>query len=159
AESAIYSVFDLLYRQYTESRIQYLKPHGEVSRFDSENLMYALIKNVLQENNYSTLDVVCHQPLNMLIRDSSLLNEEECRYAMHSSTHLDFLIYNRISKKPVLSIEVDGFHYHKKGTAQAERDRKKNHILELYGIPLLRFATNASGEKEKLTAKLREVLN
>jgi len=159
AESAIYSVFDLLYRQYTESRIQYLKPHGEVSRFDSENLVYALIKNVLQENNYSTLDVVCHQPLNMLIRDSSLLNEEECRYAMHSSTHLDFLIYNRISKKPVLSIEVDGFHYHKKGTAQAERDRKKNHILELYGISLLRFATNASGEKEKLTAKLREVLN
>lgn len=159
AESAIYSVFDLLYRQYTESRVQYLKQHNRVSRFDSENLMYALIKDVLSENSYSTLDVACHQPLNMLIRDTSKLNDEEYRYAMHSATHLDFLIYNRLSKKPVLSIEVDGFHYHKKGTVQSERDKKKDHILELYEIPLLRFATNASGEKEKLTAKLREVLN
>jgi len=159
AESAIYSVFDLLYRQYTESRVQYLKQHNRVSRFDSENLMYALIKDVLSENSYSTLDVACHQPLNMLIRDSSKLNDEEYRYAMHSATHLDFLIYNRLSKKPVLSIEVDGFHYHKNGTLQSERDKKKDHILELYGIPLLRFATNASGEKEKLTVKLREVMN
>ena len=77
---------------------------------------------------------------------------------MNSLTHLDFLIYNRISKKPVLAIEVDGFHFHKKGTKQEERDEKKNHILELYGIPLLRFATNGSGEKEKLTAKLDTII-
>jgi len=41
---------------------------------------------------------------------------------------------------------------------QSVRDTKKNHILDLYGIPLLRFATNGSGEKEKLTEKLRELL-
>jgi very-short-patch-repair endonuclease len=69
---------------------------------------------------------------------------------MNSATHLDFLIYNRVSKKPILAIEVDGFHYHKKGTVQSERDKKKNHILELYGIPFLRFSTNGSGEKENL---------
>lgn len=159
-ESSIYSVFDLLYRHYTESRIKYLKTHKQVSKYDSENLVFALIKNVLYENDYSTLDVICHQPLNMLIRDPKLLlTDEEYRYAMNSATHLDFLIYNRISKKPVLSIEVDGFHYHKKGTIQSERDKKKDHILELYGIPLLRFVTNGSGEKEKLISKLKEVLN
>lgn len=159
AGSSIYSVFDYLYRQYTETRIKYLKTKKKVSEYDSENLMYALINNVLDENDYSVLGLICHQPLNMLIRDTGLLNDEECRYAMNSATHLDFLIYNRISKKPVLAIEVDGFRYHKKGTAQSERDEKKNHILEVYGIPLLRFATNGSGEKEKLAAKLEEIMN
>ncbi|MEG1244751.1 MAG: DUF2726 domain-containing protein, partial [Oscillospiraceae bacterium] len=57
-----------------------------------------------------------------------------------------FLIYHRIRKIPVLAIEVDGFHFHKKGTAQYERDRMKDHILKLYNIPLLRFATNGSSE-------------
>ncbi|MBF0217127.1 MAG: AAA family ATPase [Candidatus Omnitrophica bacterium] len=156
-KSSIYSVFDFLYRHYTESRIRYLRRYRHVSEYDSENLMYALIINVLQANGYSALGVVCHQPLNMLIRDFRLLTDEECHYAMNSSTHLDFLIYNRISKKPVIAVEVDGFHYHKKGTDQQVRDIKKDHILELYGIPLLRFTTNGSGEKEKLTAKLKEV--
>ena len=157
-ESAIYSVFDLLYQQYTEDRIRFLKKHLRVSRFDSENLMYALIRDVLFKNDYSALNVVCHQQLNMLIRDPSLMSDDERRYALNNATHLDFLIYNRISKKPVLAIEVDGFHYHKKGTVQSERDRKKDHILELYRIPLLRFKTNESGEREKLMAKLKEVV-
>lgn len=60
------------------------------------------------------------------------------------------LIYSKISKRPIVAIEVDGFHYHKEGTEQAERDKKKNRILELYGIHLMRFATNGSGEKEKI---------
>jgi very-short-patch-repair endonuclease len=90
----------------------------------------------------------------MLIRDPHLLNDGECRYAMNTATHLDFLIYNRISKKPVLAIEVDGFHFHKQGTAQYDRDRLKDHILKLYNIPMLRFPTNGSGEIEKIAQAL-----
>lgn len=78
---------------------------------------------------------------------------------MNTATHIDFLIYNRISKKPILAIEVDGFHYHKSGTLQYERDRMKDHILELYGISLLRFATNGSGEMEKIRKALEEYGN
>lgn len=85
------------------------------------------------------------------------LNDEERKYAMNPATHLDFLIYSKISKKPIMAIEVDGFHYHKEATEQAERDKKKNHILELYGIPLMRFATNGSGEKKKIMDFLREM--
>ena len=76
---------------------------------------------------------------------------------MNPATHVDFLIYSKISKRPIVVIEVDGFHYHKEGTVQVERDKKKNHILELYGIPLMRFATNGSGEKEKIMEFLREM--
>lgn len=145
-QSSIYSVFDLLYRQYTEARITYLKKHPHISQYDSENLMYAAILEILDKRPHLSLNVICHQPLNMLIRDPKYLNDEECQYAMNTATHLDFLIYNQITKKPVLTIEVDGFHFHKPGTAQYERDRMKDRILSLYGIPLLRFATNGSNE-------------
>ena len=157
-ESKIYSVFDYLYKQYTVSRNSYLKEHKRISEFDSENLMHTLILEVLEILNYSFMDVLCHFPLNMLIRDPKLLNDDECKYAMNPSTHVDFLIFNKISKKPILAIEVDGFNFHKEGTIQAIRDKRKNHILDLYDIPLLRFSTNGSDEKEILLNRLKELV-
>ena len=158
AESKIYSIFDYLYKQYTEERIAYLKKHKKISEYDSENLMYSLIEEIIADNKYSSLDVVCHFPLNMLIKNPELLNELECQYAMNAATHLDFLIYNRIGKKPVLAIEVDGYEYHKENTVQASRDFLKNHIMELYEIPLLRFKTNGSGEREKIIEMLDKLV-
>ena len=149
-ESKIYSIFDYLYKQYTKERIAYLQKHKKVSEYDSENLMYSLIEEIIADSKYSSLDVVCHFPLNKLIKNQELLNEQERQYVRNPATHLDFLIYNRISKKPVLAIEVDGYEYHKKGTVQASRDLLKNHIMEMYEIPLLRFKTNGSGEREKI---------
>lgn len=153
-ESKIYSIFDYLYKQYADERMTYLKKHKKISEYDSENLMYSLIEDIISANKYSSLDVVCHFPLNMLIKNPELLNEQECQYAMNPATHLDFLIYNRIGKKPVLAIEVDGYEYHKEDTVQASRDLLKNHIMELYEIPLLRFMTNGSGEREKIVEML-----
>ena len=157
-ESKIYSIFDYLYKQYTEERRVYLQKHKKVSEYDSENLMYSLIEDIISANKYSSLDVVCHFPLNMLIKNPELLNEQECQYAMNPATHLDFLIYNRIGKKPVLAIEVDGYEYHKEDTVQASRDLLKNHIMELYEIPLLRFKTNGSGEKDKIVEMLDKLV-
>ena len=158
ADSRIYSIFDYLYKQYTEERKAYLQKHKKISEYDSENLMYSLVEEIIADNKYSSLDVVSHFPLNMLIKNPELLNEQECRYAMNPSTHLDFLIYNRIGKKPVLAIEVDGYEYHKEDTVQASRDLLKNHIMELYEIPLLRFKTNGSGEREKIIEMLEKAV-
>lgn len=157
-DSQIYSIFDYLYKQYTEERKEFLRSHKKISEYDSENLMYVLIEELLSDNRYSSLDVVCHFPMNMLIRNLELLNEQECKYAMNPATHLDFLIYNRISKKPVLAIEVDGYEYHKNGTVQASRDILKNHILQLYQIPLLRFQTNGSGERKIIAEWLEKLV-
>ncbi|MDE6600849.1 MAG: DUF2726 domain-containing protein [Lachnospiraceae bacterium] len=158
ADSKIYSIFDYLYKQYTEERRAYLRKHKRISVYDSENLMYSMIEEIIADNKYASLDIICHFPLNMLIKNPALLNEQECRYAMNPATHVDFLIYNRIGKKPVLAIEVDGFKNHKKGTVQASRDRLKDHILELYQIPLLRFKTNGSGEKEKIVEAFEKLV-
>lgn len=157
-DSKIYSVFDYLYKQYTEERKEYLQKSKRISEYDSENLMYSLIEEIIAGNRYSSLDVVCHFPLNMLVKDPKLLNEQECKYAMNPATHLDFLIYNRISKKPVLAIEVDGYKYHKEDMVQVSRDLLKSHILELYKVPLLRFKTNGSGEKRIIIEMLEKLV-
>lgn len=72
------------------------------------------------------------------------------RSSLCNKAEFDYLIMNEAFKKIVLVIEVDDYKYHKKGTKQAERDAMKSAILERYGIPYLRFATNGSGEKEML---------
>lgn len=158
AESETYSVFDYLYKQYTSERMEFLKKHKKISEYDSENLMEALPSEILAEERFACLDHVCHFPMNMLIRDLKRLEADECEYAMNQATHVDFLIYNRISKKPVLVIEVDGYKFHKENDKQAERDDKKNHILEAYQIPYLRLQTNGSGEKEKIIQMLEKTV-
>jgi hypothetical protein len=156
--SDIYSVFDLLYADYTEQRNKYIGKHKKVSEFDSENLMYSLIQEILMGEQFEMLRVIVHLPLNMLIRNPEKLTDEECKYAMNCATHLDFLIYNKLNKVAILAVEVDGYKYHKEGTRQAERDKMKDVILEKYSMPLLRFKTNGSGEQETLVRKLEELL-
>lgn len=155
-QSEIYSVFDLLYKQYTDARMAFLKKHPKKLRYTSEHLMYGAIVELLDDRPHLPFSVICHQPLYLLLRDTDRLDDSLRQYAMNTATHVDFFIYNRISKRPVLAIEVDGFHYHKRGTKQAERDQMKDHILELYRIPLLRFPTNGSGEIERIAQFLDE---
>ena len=153
-ESELYSVFDYFYTQYTKERQLYLKSRRKASEFDSENLMFATITDLLNKHGHLSLGVICHQPLNMLIRDPKHLTDEETRYVMNRATHVDFMIYNKITKKPAFAIEVDGFNYHKEGTRQKERDIIKDRVFKLYNIPLLRFSTNGSGEKESIEERI-----
>lgn len=157
-DSRIYSIFDYLYKQYAEARQEYLKKHKRISEYDSENLMSGLIAEVLDCEAFASLDQISHQSLKTLIRDTGLLNESERNYVMNPATHLDFIIYNRISRRLVLVVEVDGYDYHKEGTVQAERDKMKNHILERYEIPYIRFQTNGSGEEKRLKERLEEIV-
>lgn len=158
-ESKISSIFDYLYTHYTEERLSFLANHRQVSEYDSENLTYSLIEDILmQYPEFNHLGILCHTPLRNVIRDWSLLNEDERRYIAHFSTHLDFLVISRVTKKPVLAIETDGFNYHNDATEQHQRDLKKDHILELYGLPLLRLKTNESGERDRILSSLQEAI-
>ena len=159
-ESKIRSIFDYLYKQYTEARMAYLTTRKRISEYDSENLTYALIEDILRNNAAMRhLDVVCHLPLRMLIRDFSLLDESERRYAKNGLTHVDFLIYNKVGKQPVLVIETDGYQHHQEGSRQKERDIMKDRILEFYGIPCERLSTTESNEQERIETKLKEILH
>lgn len=157
-QGEVYSVFDLLYKDYTNQRLAFLKKHKKISSFDSENLVYVLIRDILQHDNFCKYDVIMHQPLNMLIKNPEKLSDEECKYAMNPATHVDFLIYNKLDRLPTLVIEVDGYWFHKEGTVQAERDNLKNGILNKYSIPFERLSTVGSMEREKIVAKLNEMI-
>lgn len=140
--------------------MQYLKGHKKISKYDSENLTFSLLEKTLSEYpEFNHLGVFCHTPLRNVIRDWSLLNEQEQMYISHYSTHLDFLIINHVTKKPVLAIETDGYTYHNDETEQHQRDLLKNHILEVYNLPLLRLKTNESGEKEKIIFSLKSIIS
>lgn len=95
----------------------------------------------------------------ILHRDFSLLDESERRYAENGLTHVDFLIYNKVGRQPVLVIETDGHQHHKEGSRQKERDIMKDRILELYGIPCERLKTTESNERERIETRLKDVLH
>lgn len=157
--SNIRSIYDYLYSQYTEARIRNSNGQKRISEYDSENMTYALLEKIIRENlALKHLGIICHQPLNTLIQDFALLNERESGYAKNSATHIDFLIYNRVSKQAVLAIEVDGYKFHKSNTVQSVRDKLKNHILEQYQIPLLRLSTIDSEERTKIENNLKLAL-
>jgi hypothetical protein len=117
-----------------------------------------MICELLENERFTKLSVAEHVPLKMIIRDIEKLTEDEKRYAGNILTHVDFLIFDKLGKVPLLAIEVDGVAFHKDGSRQAERDKLKNGIFEKYGLPLIRFKTDGSGERELLYAKLNDVL-
>ena len=158
-ESKLASIFDYLYEQYTEQRMAFLESHPQISEYTSENLTYALIGEVLASNAaYNCLKVLCHIPLRQVVKDTSMMSAEELKYASNYSTHLDFLIINRVSKQPVLAIETDGYTYHNDETEQHQRDLMKDHILSSYGLPLLRLSTKGSSEREKIINSLNAII-
>ncbi len=55
-----------------------------MSKYNSENLMNALIEKVLNYEEFKELDKVLHYPLNMLIRDTSKLDEGDT-FVFHTS--------------------------------------------------------------------------
>ncbi|MHB1153513.1 MAG: AAA domain-containing protein [Eubacteriales bacterium] len=156
--SEIYSVFDLLYKQYANVRRELLARQKRVSEYDSENLMYGVILEGLKEGSYSKYDVLVHVPLRMILRDlSKLESDRETQFVMNENTHVDFLIYDKISHQPVMIVEVDGSH-HRHGSPQAERDHLKDQICIRYNIPLERFRTTGSNEKVRLALVLKRII-
>lgn len=156
-ESNIKSIYDLLYKQNREQRMEYLRNKKMVSEYDSENLTYNLIKDVIEENNYDNLDVAVHVPINELLKELDMLEQKEKEFVQKTWTHVDFIIYNKMDKKMVIAVEVDGYFYHKEGTEQEKRDRLKDKILEKYNIPLIRLSTVGSNERKKIEREINQV--
>ena len=153
-ESEIYSVFDYLFRAYTEKRQTLLKGKKLISEYDSENLMYNLISDILKQDRFGKYDIATHVPLRMILRTPDKLDDAEVSYAMNPWTHVDFLIFNKLGKSPVIIVEVDGAAFHAADSEQANRDKMKDGILEKYNLPILRLRTDESREKERLEERL-----
>lgn len=153
-QSEISSIFDLLYEDYTQELLNFYKTHKRVSEYDSENLTYWAISDTIKEKGFSHLGILMHYPLRHLVTAASNLTQEQRAYASRSWTHIDFLVYDTVTHKAKLAIEVDGTQYHKTGSDQGRRDLMKDSVLTAIGLPLLRLSTAGSREKEKIAAAL-----
>ncbi len=160
-ESKLRSVFDLLYQQYTAERLIYQSKHSKVSDYLSENLIYNTLKKALDEMGQSNLSVVCHYPLSKLIADWSLLDAEERAFAESSLAHVDFLVYNSLTKRPLLTIEVDGWSFHRDSLVQQARDTLKDRLLTKYALTPYRISTTDMVTVEVLKRMItsREIMN
>ena len=153
-ESKLRSIYDYLFSKIESNR----KSTKNISEYDSENLTFELIEKISTSYpQLSHIKALCHYPMRSLIGDVSGLTEREAKYAMHQSTHIDFLIINRVSKQPLLAIETDGFSFHNEKTEQFQRDRLKDHILEFYGLPLLRLSTIGNSEEQRIVEALLKI--
>lgn len=158
-ESKVHSIFDHLYSQYTQKRLELIKRLPRISTYDSENITYALLEKILKSNpEFGHLSVLSHVPLRHIIKDSSILSEADRNYALHKNTHVDFLIISKVSKKPILVIETDGYAFHHEASKQHQRDIRKNRILAIYELPLLRLSTVGSDEENKIREALKNSL-
>lgn len=157
-QSEVSSVFDLLYKQYTSQRLDFLANKSVVSDYISENLFYNTLMEAITALGLVHIDVLCHYPVARFISDWSLLTEEEKAFASNRLSHVDFLIYNSLTKRPLLVIEVDGWYYHKRQGGQVTRDALKDKLLAKFGLPLHRILTTDTVNVESLKALLSSSL-
>lgn len=150
----ICSVFDLLYKEYNKVFTSFLLSNKNIRGSAAEIIIHKLLnENILLNNTqFSSIDVVREYKLRDLIRDFQPFSKDEIRFIRNNS-RIDFLLYNKIDKTPVLAIEVDGVAFHG-NELQQERDSKKSHILEVIGLPLLRLSTNGHHEETRIIESL-----
>lgn len=91
-DSSVFSVFDLLYKGYAQQRQEYFQRHKRVSEYDSENLLYSVIENILKQEPFQKIGCAIHVSLATLVKNYDLLDEEEKTYARNPLTHTDFLL-------------------------------------------------------------------
>ena len=157
-ESKLHSVFDLLYKQYTAERLAYEQTHPVASGYLSEHLVYDMLLKGIAHLGLANTEVLCHYPLSRLIADWDVLDEQEKVFAGNPLAHVDFLIYNSLTKRPLQAIEVDGWHFHKENEVQQSRDALKDRILTKFGLRPHRISTTGTVNDETVVKMLQAML-
>ena len=157
-ESRLHSVFDLLYKQYTAERLAYEQTHPVVSGYLSEKLLYDLLVKGIAKLGLANTEILCHYPLARLIADWDALDEQEKVFAGSPLAHVDFLIYNSLTKRPLQTIEVDGWHFHEESEVQQLRDALKDQILMKFGLCPHRISTTDTVNDETVMKMLQAIL-
>lgn len=153
-EGALRSVFDYLYRSYYKNRTRKAWHNSS----PAEYLMNELLQLMRADGELGGIGMKMEYPLGELCK-TTLLSPEEQRFAQWS--RVDFVLFRELSKEPILAIEVDGWAFHDskvpRAMKQKERDGMKDAILQKAGLPLARFSTTGSGERQKLLRLLKSL--
>lgn len=157
-ESDIVSIFDVLYSAYSASLERYSRAKwSNWKRTPAENVADLCLREVLADRKYSSFGYYTEVPLREALPHTRFLNEEQRDFVFTDSA-LDFGVYSRVTGRIVLAIEVDGWEYHGNNKEQQQRDARKDSIMAAYGVPVLRLATNESGEERRIKEELDKLL-
>lgn len=155
-ESNVISVFDLLYKKYSNKLSDIKKRMNSNARYPSEEALRVLLEDILSSPQYAVkYTYTCQVLLRNLLNSLNLLTEEERAFVNHRSS-LDFVILRKMDKSCAMVIEVDGFTSHENAPEQLHRDKLKDSILKKYNIPFLRLPTNGSREKQQIESMLEK---
>jgi hypothetical protein len=94
-DSQLHSVFDILYGQYTQQRLEYEKTTGTDLGELSENIIYDTLKKAISTSALKNIDILCHYLLSRLIVGEHYISEEQRKFANSPLSHVDFLLYNQ----------------------------------------------------------------
>lgn len=153
------SVFDILYREFNHEYLVFDKKYKSINCSPAEKIILNLLKDEILSSNerFAFLEFIQEYRLVDLVREQSILTQDEIKF-INNNSRLDFLLYNKIDKSPILAIEVDGVTFHSNPT-QIRRDALKDSIMKKIEVPLLRVATNGHNEKAIIMEKLDAVMN
>ena len=156
-ESGVLSVFDLLYKEYSERLNEFAsRVHGD-SRYKSENIVWTLLNDILAEPAYGLLEVVSQVRLRDLLPNLDRLNERQKQFACSVSA-IDFAVYHKVSRRMLLAVEVNGTRFHEDSPEQQVRDELKAQIIGIYGADMLVLRTNDSNIESTVRDRLDRVL-
>ncbi len=152
-DSTVVSVFDLLYRAYSQRLRPLAARLRKELKYPSEDIIWTVLQDIIAEERYAHLTVISQVLLRNLLPDLSGLTPAQRAYVQHRAS-VDFVVYNRVTNQPLLAIEVDGFAFHENNPDQRARDALKDEILATHEIPLLRLPTTGSGEHQRIREAL-----
>ena len=98
-----------------------------------------MIQNILQKAEFSFVDCAAYVALVNLVKDYSMLTEEETTYARNPLTHIDFLLFRWMDKSPLLAVEVDGAAFHVRGVSRQTEMKRKTGFLNSVGFRCFGF--------------------
>lgn len=151
-QTSVYSVFDLMYDDYSPILADMKKRILNISDFDSENIIATVIQDICESGEHGALAYKFNYPLRAIIKVSLLKDYEDIKFVQNFNTHCDFVIYSTLDKKIELVVEVDGKQHNE--SVQSARDRRKDRLLRDAGIRILRLPTSSLDCKEKIICAL-----
>lgn len=152
-KSSVYSVFDLMYEDYSPMLEEMKKRLLKVSDYQSENIVATLVDDICNSGVFGSISFKHNYPLRKIIRSENLESAEDRIFVENPNTHCDFLIFNKLDKRIKLVIEVDGKQHNEQ--IQKSRDERKDRLLKRYNISVLRLRTTETDCEEKIKSALK----
>ncbi|WP_348735405.1 AAA domain-containing protein [Spiroplasma endosymbiont of Ammophila pubescens] len=123
---------------------------GQTSEYIFSKLLDQLVNQIID------IEYIMFYNLKLVIKNQDGFNNREKQFINHPWAHLDFLIFNKISKKPIIAIEVDGQQHN--NSIQAWRDQVKDRALEQNGIKIYRIKTISLDNEEKIINEIKSLI-